>query len=679
MATGTSGFSFGGAASTTGFAFGATGGGGTTTAPAGFNFGGPATTGAATTSVAPTASLFGTTGTLGLGRPAGSATLFAMPMTSNSSMGGLSQGTFTATTSAPTTGLLGASGGLSLNLGGTTATTTAAAGGLRLGGNMFSSAVGGSLFAGTSTANTGTGLNLGGTAAGQGMLGLGGGGATMVLGGTGLGLGGTATGLGGTATGLGGVGTALGGTATGLGGIGTGLGGAGSGLVGVTGTGLGGIGSGLGGIGAGLGGMGTALGGMAAAGTNVPVSKGLGGVDFTSSSDKKDDRLSAGGGPGDSKTLKSQVLPPEICKDVENFQKFVKDQRQVQEEIGRSSSKVMLRVQEETKALRQMLSLVAAGLQRSTLAVDKLRAEAAQELKNVEIAVRTRETPDGLQHENTAPTEYFRRLAEQFEVQMQLYRRQIEEMENHITSQATSAHMTPQDLSLAMQRLYETFIALAAHLQTVHETVKRQKEQYLSFRKTYHGDDTDVFEAHRMASKRVRDGPGPGLTTGPAPFGSLPNAAAVAMAATLTQQQQQQQQHQHLGTAAAAAAAGFYRSQGSLGLGIAPSLGTGLSGGLASSLGGSTFGGGSGFASGSSFNSGFSFGAANKPSGSLSAGFAGTAGGSSTSGFSFSNPGLNPSAGLTFGVSSTPGLGLANVSQPLQLKKPPPGNKRGKK
>ncbi|XP_032833012.1 nucleoporin p58/p45 isoform X4 [Petromyzon marinus] len=636
MATGTSGFSFGGAASTTGFAFGATGGGGTTTAPAGFNFGGPATTGAATTSVAPTASLFGTTGTLGLGRPAGSATLFAMPMTSSSSMGGLSQGTFTATTSAPTTGLLGASGGLSLNLGGTTAATTAAAGGLRLGGNMFSSAVGGSLFAGTSTASTGTGLNLGGTAAGQGMLGLGGGGATMGLGGTGLGLGGTATGLGGTATGLGG-------TATGLGGIGTGLGGVGSGLVGVTGTGLGGIGSGLGGIGAGLGGMGTALGGMAAAGTNVPVSKGLGGVDFTSSSDKKDDRLSAGGGPGDSKTLKSQVLPPEICKDVENFQKFVKDQRQVQEEIGRSSSKVMLRVQEETKALRQMLSLVAAGLQRSTLAVDKLRAEAAQELKNVEIAVRTRETPDGLQHENTAPTEYFRRLAEQFEVQMQLYRRQIEEMENHITSQATSAHMTPQDLSLAMQRLYETFIALAAHLQTVHETVKRQKEQYLSFRKTYHGDDTDVFEAHRTASKRVRDGlvPGPGLTTGPAPFGSLPNAAAVAMAATLTQQQQQQQ-HQHLGTAAAAAAAG---SQGSLGLGIAPSLGTGLSGGLASSLGG----------------------------------FAGTAGGSSTSGFSFSNPGLNPSAGLTFGVSSTPGLGLANVSQPLQLKKPPPGNKRGKK
>ncbi|XP_075909670.1 nucleoporin p58/p45 isoform X5 [Petromyzon marinus] len=612
MATGTSGFSFGGAASTTGFAFGATGGGGTTTAPAGFNFGGPATTGAATTSVAPTASLFGTTGTLGLGRPAGSATLFAMPMTSSSSMGGLSQGTFTATTSAPTTGLLGASGGLSLNLGGTTAATTAAAGGLRLGGNMFSSAVGGSLFAGTSTASTGTGLNLGGTAAGQGMLGLGGGGATMGLGGTGLGLGGTATGLGGTATGLGG-------TATGLGGIGTGLGGVGSGLVGVTGTGLGGIGSGLGGIGAGLGGMGTALGGMAAAGTNVPVSKGLGGVDFTSSSDKKDDRLSAGGGPGDSKTLKSQVLPPEICKDVENFQKFVKDQRQVQEEIGRSSSKVMLRVQEETKALRQMLSLVAAGLQRSTLAVDKLRAEAAQELKNVEIAVRTRETPDGLQHENTAPTEYFRRLAEQFEVQMQLYRRQIEEMENHITSQATSAHMTPQDLSLAMQRLYETFIALAAHLQTVHETVKRQKEQYLSFRKTYHGDDTDVFEAHRTASKRVRDGlvPGPGLTTGPAPFGSLPNAAAVAMAATLTQQQQQQQ-HQHLGTAAAAAAAGFYS-------------------------------------------------------------FAGTAGGSSTSGFSFSNPGLNPSAGLTFGVSSTPGLGLANVSQPLQLKKPPPGNKRGKK
>lgn len=52
-------------------------------------------------------------------------------------------------------------------------------------------------------------------------------------------------------------------------------------------------------------------------------------------------------------------------------------------------------------------------------------------------------------------------------------------------------------------------------------------------------------------------------------------------------------------------------------------------------------------------------------------------GSSSTSGFNFSNPGINASAGLTFGVSTTPSAGFGTGV--LQLKKPPAGNKRGKR
>ncbi|XP_001366702.1 nucleoporin p58/p45 isoform X2 [Monodelphis domestica] len=391
---------------------------------------------------------------------------------------------------------------------------------------------------------------------------------------------------------------------------------------------------------------------------STTANEGLGGVDFSSSSDKKSDKT--GTRPEDSKALKDENLPPVICQDVENLQKFVKEQKQVQEEISRMSSKAMLKVQEDIKALKQLLSLAASGLQRNTLNIDKLKIETAQELKNAEIALRTQKTPPGLQHENTAPADYFRILVGQFEVQLQQYRQQIEELENHLATQANNSHITPQDLSLAMQKIYQTFVALAAQLQSIHENVKMLKEQYLGYRKMFLGDSVDVFEARRAEVKKWHSAPR--VTTGPTPFSNIPNAAAVAMAATLTQQQQP--------------ATG---PQPSLGVSFGAPFGSGIGTGLQSSgLGSSNLGGfgtSSGFGSNTTGASTFGFGATNKPSGSLSAGF----GSSSTTGFNFSNPGITASAGLTFGVSNPASAGFGTGGQLLQLKKPPAGNKRGKR
>ncbi|NXT47274.1 NUP58 protein, partial [Pluvianellus socialis] len=501
----------------------------------GFLLGTPATTSAATTGFS-----------LGFNKPAGSATPFALPVTSTSA-GGLSLSS--ALTSTPAAGTTG----FTLNLGGTTAPTTTASTGLSLGGAL--AGLGGSLFQNTSTAATGLGQNA----------------LSLTLGTT--------------------------------------------------------------------------------AAPSTTANEGLGGIDFSISSDKKSK---------DSKALKDENLPPVICQDVENLQKFVKEQKQVQEEISRMSSKAMLKVQEDIKALKQLLSVVASGLQRNTLNIDKLKVETAQELKNAEIALRTQKTPPGLQHENTAPADYFRILVEQFEVQLQQYRQQIEELENHLATQANNSHITPQDLSMAMQKIYQTFVALAAQLQSIHENVKMLKDQYLGYRKTFLGDAMDVFEARRTEAKKWQSAPR--VTTGPTPFSNIPNAAAVAMAATLTQQQQP--------------ATGPQPSLGvSFGTPFGSGIGTGLqSSGLgSSSLGG--FGSSSAFGSSATGASSFGFGTTSKPSGSLSAGF----GSSTTSGFNFSNPGITASAGLTFGVSNPASAGFGTGGQLLQLKKPPAGNKRGKR
>ncbi|XP_034998439.1 nucleoporin p58/p45 isoform X2 [Hippoglossus stenolepis] len=385
------------------------------------------------------------------------------------------------------------------------------------------------------------------------------------------------------------------------------------------------------GLGQTLGGGSLTLGSLLATSTAVSVapapSVGLGGVDFSTSSENKSDS-SSGANAQDSKALKDENLPPVICQDVDNFQKFVKEQKQVQEDISRMSSKGISKVQDDIKSLKQLLSVNASGLQRQALAIDKLKLETAQELKNADIALRTQKTPPGLQHENTAPSDYFRSLVEQFEVQLQQYRQQIEELENHLTTQSSGSHITPQDLTLAMQKLYQTFVAQAAQLQSVHENVKILKHQYLSFRRAFLEDSTDVFESKRASNRKWQSTPR--VTTGPTPFSSVPNAAAVAMAATLTQQQQ-------------------------------PTTG---------------FGGGPGFGGVGTGGSSFAFSSTSKPTGgSLSAGF----GSSSTSGFNFSNPGINPSAGLTFGVSNPPAAGFGTGGPLLQLKKPPAGNKRGKR
>ena len=57
---------------------------------------------------------------------------------------------------------------------------------------------------------------------------------------------------------------------------------------------------------------------------------------------------------------------------------ITKEEKTEEEHIKRLSSTPMVKVQEDNIALRQLLSVVASGLQRNACAVDKLKKEMTQ-------------------------------------------------------------------------------------------------------------------------------------------------------------------------------------------------------------------------------------------------------------------------------------------------------------
>ena len=75
------------------------------------------------------------------------------------------------------------------------------------------------------------------------------------------------------------------------------------------------------------------------------------------------------------------------------------------------------------------------------------------------------------------------------------------------------------ELALAMKRLHDSFVALAGRLQTVHNSVEMQKEQYLNLRKYFLKDTTNVFEEQaKKPSSGIKPVTSMKIAPGPTPF-----------------------------------------------------------------------------------------------------------------------------------------------------------------
>ncbi|XP_030836242.1 nucleoporin p58/p45 isoform X4 [Strongylocentrotus purpuratus] len=610
---------------------------------------------------------FGTTATGTSGGGAAGAFSFGNP-SATAKPTGLSFGTPAPNPQAPTGVATG------FKFAGTSSPATNLSGGLQLGAataaSPASKGLGFGLGSTTATPAAGTGLTLGTPSTG-----------------TGLSLGGT---IGGTSAGTGlSLGVAKPG---GLSLAGAKPAGAGFSLSGTSGTGL--TLGGTTGTGFGIGGTAATSSGLTL-GVVAPTAKvGLGGVDPSTLSTSIATTSTTSDSTSKGQGVKETNVPQPICQNVKAFKAYVKKQKSTREEILRFSDKPLHRVREETAALHQLLRQASSSLQRNAAAVRKLKEQSAQQLKDVEIAQRTREIPAALQLEYSAPTEYFQRLVYQFEQDMVLCRQQIEQMESFMAALEQPASYSPQELSNIMVKLNETFVALAAQLQGVHEIIKAQKEQYLNYRRVYLGDSTDVFSARRkLAERQTRSKT---QSKGPQPFTQFPNMALVMATAM-----QSAQKPTGMGGAMGGAMGGGLQT----GLGARTGLGgtAGGLGGTATGLGGtgSTFGATSGFGAGfqnkgfgtgtGTFGTGSTLGTGLGQTASTFGGGGGTGGlfgtnpaaaTTSAPGFNFGgslsagpNPGTTGTAATGFGGFGTTAAGSSfgstTTGKPLQLQKPP--------
>merc|ERR1712096_47101 len=271
----------------------------------------------------------------------------------------------------------------------------------------------------------------------------------------------------------------------------------------------------------------TGLGGS----TTGPV-LGLGGSGGVSGGQPAVSQESKGEGP----TGKESMIPQELFNTVEDLKKMIKEEKALSSEVSHTSDKQLKKVKEETEALNQLVTGLASGVQNNRAKLEQLKMLSGQELVNVEIAVRTRETPPSMQYENVAPMEYFSRLVSQFEQSMMEYRQGILSAEQHLQVVSTGYSISSGDIVAAVQKLHQALTDLAAKYQVVHTALSQQKCEYLSLQR-------QLSSSNPMLSR-----PRPGATLpvslkGPSPFHSPADPLTQARQTQLNRTQTPGQTH----------------------------------------------------------------------------------------------------------------------------------------
>lgn len=205
----------------------------------------------------------------------------------------------------------------------------------------------------------------------------------------------------------------------------------------------------------------------------------------------RSDTAKVNGGP---KAWKNEVVPAPVCALIDDFKKFLKEQKDLKDEIARFSPASIDKAKEEVEYLTKNVRYLDQSIRADTAAVTTLKTSVMAELKNCELAQRA---SDSSSLEVSQPLEYFYKLVYQFEEAIQLYKVQIEEVESVMGCERLDPSYSPQHVGAMLHRMHQIFVTLASKLHGLHEDLKTQKDFYLNYRKVIYKDDSNIFESRR--------------------------------------------------------------------------------------------------------------------------------------------------------------------------------------
>ncbi|KAI8836080.1 hypothetical protein BJ741DRAFT_606737 [Chytriomyces cf. hyalinus JEL632] len=198
-------------------------------------------------------------------------------------------------------------------------------------------------------------------------------------------------------------------------------------------------------------------------------------------------------------TTRYGEIPLNIRQELDNFETFVQKQIDMSEDIA--SSGVVKKIH-DTRALYKSVELKYQGLKtlldRDNALIQNLRGQVAREMKIADFATRFIDSYNShrqpsVTFNNTDSFQYFVNLTNTLENKLQHYRQTIDDLERHLQSISQKTQYSPQAVAEILKLQHESFLAIAGRIAVAHDSLLKQQDAYLSYRRKYFGDTKNPF------------------------------------------------------------------------------------------------------------------------------------------------------------------------------------------
>ncbi|CAH8469588.1 unnamed protein product [Schistosoma turkestanicum] len=189
---------------------------------------------------------------------------------------------------------------------------------------------------------------------------------------------------------------------------------------------------------------------------------------------------------------KDLVVCNEISTSLDEFKKFLIQQKKHHEELSNLSHNNLITLRDDLKTVSQQVSSTISNLRQTSTTISRLKTEVLKEEKNASLAHKTFDHGLSIKSDNNELTSYFMKKINEFDTRIRLYKQELEVFEENVYSQPLTP-MTPRDLLNILHLIDHDFINLAAQLYTAHESIKTLKSNYLKKYRMCYGSARNPF------------------------------------------------------------------------------------------------------------------------------------------------------------------------------------------